>query len=177
MGGGKPLRLLCGRPLIEHALALARQWSDDVAVAVKREGELPGLCVPTLADREGEGPIAGIASALRFAVAREAEAVLTIPCDEPFLPADLPGRLEQALTGQAAIPSSAGRLHPATALWSSAALSSLPAYLATGRRSLLGFAEAIGYATAEWPAEPRDPFFNINGEADLLAAEAMIRNR
>lgn len=177
IGGGKPLRLLGDRPLIDHALGLALQWSDDVAVAVRDKAQLGSVDVPFLPDSEGDGPIAGIASALRFAHEGGMDAVLTIPCDEPFLPPDLPWRLEEALTQPVAIPFSDGRLHPASALWSSSALSALPAYLATGRRSLLGFAEAVGYATVEWPATPHDPFFNINSAADLAAAEALLRNR
>ena len=64
---------------------------------------------------------------------------------------------------------SGGRLHPVCALWKAEAAAGLPAYLATGRRSLRGFAEAVGYEAVEWPSEPFDPFFNINDEADLAA--------
>ena len=40
-----------------------------------------------------------------------------------------------------------------------------------------GFAEAVGHEAVEWPAEPFDPFFNINDEADLAQAEALLRSR
>ena len=50
-------------------------------------------------------------------------------------------------------------------------LGTLPAYLATGRRSLRGFAEAIGVARVDWPIIPSDPFFNINSPDDLAVAE------
>jgi hypothetical protein len=29
----------------------------------------------------------------------------------------------------------------------------------------------------EWPSDPFDPFFNINDEADLARAEALLRSR
>ena len=103
------------------------------------------------------------------------EAVLTIPADMPFLPAHLGKRLSAEI-GQygAAITSSCGHLHPIGGLWRVSALDKLDGYLATGRRSLKGFAEAIGFRAVDWPIEPRDPFFNINSAEDLAIAERML---
>src|SRR6201999_4465589 len=116
--------LLTGRPLIDHALALARGWSKDVAVAV-RTTPFPAD-VPLLPDRWGEGPISGLASALDFAADRSLDAVLTMSCDSPFLPADLPARLGASLgDAMAALPVSADRLHPTCALWRSEAAAAL----------------------------------------------------
>lgn len=163
IGGGKPLRLLGGRSLIDRALARARTWSDTVLVAARAGGDLAD-------DPAVEGPLGGVAAAL--ALGGE---VLTIPCDMPFLPDDLPARLA---SGKAAtLAASGGHLHPVCARWTAAAAAGLPAYLATGRRSLRGFAEAVGYEAVEWPAAPCDPFFNINDEDDLARAEALLRSR
>lgn len=177
MGGGKPFRLLGDRPLIDRALEMARGWSDDVAISARNQDL--DRAAEVLPDLEGQGPIAGLASALRFARARDLGVVLTIPCDTPFLPADLPHRLTSLLGGEshAAIPESGGRLHPTAGLWATDAADALPAYLATGRGSLMGLAETIGYATAEWPIEPFDPFFNVNTPEDLAQAEALLKNR
>lgn len=177
MGGGKPFRLLCGQPLLNHALDLARRWSDDVAISA-RDQEIEGG-TPVLRDAEGAGPIAGIAGALRFARDRGLDAVLTIPCDVPLLPDDLPAKLTAALTGpvKAAIPESGKIYHPASALWAAEALDALPAYLATGRRSLMGFAERIGFTTVQWPVEPFDQFFNVNTPKDLAEAETLLKSR
>lgn len=177
IGGGKPFRLLAGRPLLDHAVEAARRWSADIAISARDQAIEGDIAV--LRDAEGQGPIAGIASALRFARARNLDAVLTIPCDTPLLPDDLPGRLETALSGSiaAAIPESAGIRHPASALWAVEAIEGLPAYLATGRGSLMGFADRIGFATVEWPAEPFDPFLNVNTPEDLAEAEALLKSR
>lgn len=158
IGGGKPGRLLGGETLLDRALGLARSWSDDVSVA-SGESDAPGIA----------GPLGGVAAALAQGD------VLTIPCDMPFLPADLPERLR----GEAAviIAASGGRLHPVCALWRASAIGGLAGYVATGRRSLRGFAEAVGYEAVAWEAEPVDPFFNINDEADLARAEALLRSR
>jgi molybdenum cofactor guanylyltransferase len=163
IGGGKPGRLLGGQSLIERLLARARAWSDTVMVAAREGGDLRD-------DPEVEGPLGGVAAALALG-----GDVLTIPCDMPFLPDDLPARL---VSGKAAtLAASGGHLHPVCALWTAEAATGLPAFLATGRRSLRGFAEAVGYEAVEWPVAPHDPFFNINDEADLAEAEALLRSR
>jgi molybdopterin-guanine dinucleotide biosynthesis protein A len=163
IGGGKPQRLLGGEALIDRARRRARSWSDEVLVAARAGGDIKD-------DPAVEGPLGGVAAAL--ALGGE---VLTIPCDMPFLPDDLPARLvsDKAVT----MASSGGRLHPVCALWKAGALAALPAWLATGRRSLTGFAEAAGYEAVDWPVDPFDPFFNINDEADLARAEEMLRSR
>ena len=163
IGGGKPQRLLGGETLLDRALRRARSWSDEVLVAAREGGDIAD-------DPAIEGPLGGVAAALALG-----GDVLTIPCDMPFLPDDLPARL----TGEGAVilAASGGRLHPVCALWKDAARAALPAWLKTGRRSLTGFAEAAGYQAVEWPTEPFDPFFNINDEADLARAEALLRSR
>lgn len=177
IGGDKPERLLRGMRLLDHALGLARQWSPLIAIAVSNTPPARLGGVPVLHDREGSGPIAGIAAALAFARAEDVDRVLTIPCDTPFLPLDLPDRLEGALTvsAGAAIAASSGRTHPSCSLWrASAAAAALSDYLKSGRGSLHGFAEAVGGVAVEWASEPLDPFFNINSMADLAEAEALI---
>jgi molybdopterin-guanine dinucleotide biosynthesis protein A len=160
IGGGKPARLLGGQSLLDRALARARSWSDAVRVA---GGDLRD-------DPDVEGPLGGVAAALALG-----GDVLTIPCDMPFLPDDLPARL---VSGKAVtMAASGGHLHPVCAFWKAEAAAGLPAYLATGRRSLRGFAEAVGYDVAQWAVAPFDPFFNINDEADLARAEALLRSR
>lgn len=172
IGGGKPLRLLGGRSLLNRAIEQARVWSDEVAVAVRHGGQLPVDGVRLFNDPpELDGPLAGLASALRIG----RETVLTIPCDMPFLPADLPDRLGSVLTGHgAALAASGGQVHPVCGLWRLEALEQVYGYASSGRRSLIGFAEQVGFAAAEWPKEPVDPFFNINSPDDLETAERLL---
>ncbi len=173
IGGGKPQRLLAGTSLLDRAISLARRWSDRVAIAATES-----LCagVPCLTDDPSiEGPLGGLAAGLRHARALGADEMIVLPCDMPFLPADLPDRLRAAIgNAAAAIPASEGEIHPVCALWRVRALAGLDPYLATGRRSLRGFAEAVGYAAVDWPCEPIDPFFNINNKADLATADALL---
>jgi molybdopterin-guanine dinucleotide biosynthesis protein A len=169
IGGDKPLRLLAGRTLLERAIDRARGWSDEVAVAVRSAAQVGEPGVPILIDPPGlEGPIGGLASALRLG----RERVLTIPCDMPFLPDDLLVRLAAALPNhQAALAASGGHVHPVCGLWRTDALARVRGYAASGRRSLIGFAERIGYAGVEWPD---GPFFNVNDPDELALAEARL---
>ena len=160
IGGGKPLRTLGGVTLLDRALAIARAWSDEVLVA-DGSTDMPGI----------EGPLGAIAGALVLG-----GDFLTIPCDMPFLPGDLPERLADTQEA-AAVAESGGRLHPVCALWRARGAQGLDAYLASGRRSLHGFAETVGYAAVAWPVDPVDPFFNVNDEKDLARAEEMLKSR
>lgn len=173
IGGDKPLRVLAGRTLLERAIERARSWSSDVAVAVRRTDQVGAQTVPLFGDPPGlQGPIAGLASALRLGKDR----VLTIPCDAPFLPDDLLQQLGQALPGHGvALAASGGHVHPVCGLWRLDALAQVRGYAATGGRSLIGFAERIGFVAVEWPNKPVDAFFNINSAEDLAAAERQLQ--
>lgn len=178
VGGGKPLRLLGGKRLIDRAEELAGRWSEIVAVAVRDPAQVGRTRFACIFDEPGiEGPLAGLAAALRFASDSGCEAALTIPADMPFLPADLLQRLSQAIgRAGAAIAGSGGKLHPVCGLWKVSARDALPDYLASGRSSLRGFAEAIGSRQVEWPDEPEDPFLNINSAEDLARAERLLKS-
>ena len=175
VGGGKPLRILGNERLIDRAVRLARGWSDTIVIAVREVRQVAPGPAQCIADAEGiEGPLGGLAAALQFAADEGADAILTIPADMPFLPGDLAPRLKATLGDRmVAVAASLGTVHPVCALWRPRALAELPAYLATGKRSLRGFAERLGCAVVEWAADG-DPFFNINSGEDLLAAETRL---
>lgn len=177
IGGGKPQRELGGRSLIDRALEFAHSLAPLVAIAVREPDQLADCGVARVLDLAGiEGPLAGVGAALGFAAGNDMDALLTLPCDAPFLPGDLLARLFPALAGgiAASVPQSGGVLHPACALWRIEALNRLPAYLEARGSSLRGFAEHVGCTTVDWPVEPVDPFFNINSEEDLARAENLL---
>lgn len=175
IGGAKPLQMLSGERLIDRALRMARGWSDAVAIAVRDADQAGGVNSPLLVDEDGvEGPLAGLIAAIRFARDIRRPFVLTIAADMPFLPGDLLQRLRITIGESAcAIAQSGGHLHPVCGLWRVSALDSVEPYLDTGKRSLKGFAEAIGFVAVEWTSEPSDAFFNINDLADLEIAERL----
>lgn len=174
MGGAKPLRRLGDTTLVGRAVALGRTYSPVVAVAVRDADQVAGAvdaCL-LLDDPAIEGPLAGLASALGFARQRKVACVLTLPCDSPCLPDDLAARLLAALDGSdVAVAQSNGRLHPVCALWRTSALDALAAYLASGRRSLKGFAATVGMTVVDWPGADIDVFANANTPEDLVALQ------
>jgi molybdopterin-guanine dinucleotide biosynthesis protein A len=176
IGGGKPWRLLGGERLIDRALLQARRWSDLVVVSVRDPAQVQPIDAPLVADEPGvSGPLAGLVSGLRFAASKDRALLLTTATDTPLLPADLLDRLLAGMgTSQCVLAYSGGQLHPVCGLWRISALRELEDYLATGRRSVRGFAELHGCKAVEWPIERVDPFFNVNNIDDLLAAEGML---
>ena len=176
IGGDKPMRLLGGTTLLDRAIDYASGLSDKVAVAV-RDQQVGDVRVAVIRDDPTiEGPLAGLVAALGFGRDVDADAVLTLPADMPFLPPDLADRLaEELANNRAAIAKSFGHLHPVCGLWLTATLDYVPEYLASGRRSLRGLADTVGYVAVDWPADPEDPFFNINTSADLAEAERRIQ--
>lgn len=175
MGGAKPLAMLDGERLIERALRRARRWSDRVALSVRSADQLAGVDAPLLPDEPGlRGPLAGLIAALRFAERSGCDFVQTIPTDMPFVPNDLPERLLAAIgEHQCAVPASNAQPHQDCALWRISAVKQSKSYIATGRRSLIGFAEFVGFTCVEWPAASLDAFFNVNTTEDLARAERL----
>lgn len=178
IGGGKPLRLLDGRSLLDHALSAAQAWSDRIAAGVRDPAQAGRADVTLIADvPDIPGPLAGLAAALDWAAAQGAGRVLVAPCDMPFLPADLARRLADGLTPQAGavIAASGGRLHPVCGLWRTSVRPLLDDQARAGRLSLTALAGRAGAVIVDWPAAPDDPFANVNTPADLARAEARLR--
>ena len=173
MGGEKALRPFRGAPLVAQALAQARRWSTEVVVSVRDPAQVAAAVdAPLVLDRAGvEGPLAGLAAALGHARAAGAELLMAIPCDMPNLPADLPDRLAAAMGPHdgVALPMVEGSLQPACGLWRTRAAEALDAYLATGRSSIWGFAQACGLATVEFVDAAA--FANANTPEDLARLE------
>jgi molybdopterin-guanine dinucleotide biosynthesis protein A len=70
---------------------------------------------------------------------------------------------------------SGGRSHPVAALWRAELGRGLRHALEIeGVRKVEAFAARQRVAVVEWPAEPIDPFFNINTPQDLADAEAAL---
>lgn len=173
IGGDKPQRLLAGRPLLDHALAIAAAQSDCIAIAVRDAGQIgPTFCPILLDNAPNLGPIGALASAFAFAAAHGRGTVMLIGCDQPFLPRDLAARLAGMLEGHGAVmPVANGKVQPLAALWRVDG-DALARYIADGGRSLWRFAEAQGARLYDWPGKPdSDPFVNINSLETLVAAE------
>lgn len=175
---GKPFRPLGGVTLIERVIALASPQVGRLAISVRGDdAAYRHFGVELIADEglESQGPMAGIAAGLRRAEALGAELVAFFPCDAPFAPADLVGRLRAAIApGGLAIPTHAGRPQQAFGLWSARLAEEVTALLKAGERRLHATVETLGATLVPFDDFADDPFFNINSEADLRAAELRL---
>ncbi len=183
IGGHKAEKLLAGRRLIDITLNTARQWDLPIAIQLAYEDQVSLLGVPQiLDDPDIDGPLAGLIAGLKWAKSQKFDAILTLPCDCPFLPSDLYKKLLNAVSDRhhVAIAVSAGRLHPVCALWQTHHLSTLEANAKAGKLSMTRSAIECGYIEVEWEASSAqqciDPFFNINTPDDLAEAESYLSN-
>lgn len=183
MGGGdKPLRLLGGRPMLDHALdRLAPQVAAVIVNANGDPARFAAHRLPVVADGlpDHPGPLAGILAALDWAAAHRPDLawVASVPGDSPFIPPDLVARLHAARDA-AGVPlacaRSGGQAHPPVGLWPVVLRDALRTALTGGERKIDRWTARHGCAHADWPDAPVDPFFNANAPEDLAAAERLL---
>jgi molybdopterin-guanine dinucleotide biosynthesis protein A len=183
MGGGdKTLLRLGGRTLLERvADRLGPQCGAGLALSANgdpaRFGAFPGPILPDPLPGQ-RGPLAGILAGLDCAAAQGIARVVSVSGDAPFLPDDLVARLRAAGPEYGiALAASGDRQHYTIALWPAALRGTLRDYLERGGRRVGAFIARHDAAVASWPAEPVDPFHNINTPEELAAAETWVSGR
>jgi molybdopterin-guanine dinucleotide biosynthesis protein A len=180
MGHDKRLAKLGGRSLIEHAIMRLEPQVNRVMINANDDpSHYSATGLPVHADPISDfaGPLAGILAALIWASEINARALVTVPSDAPFFPADLVARLNSAQDRAIVSASSGGRLHPVFSLWRDPATFTEPLRAALedeGLRKVESFVTRFPHAAIEFPIAGNDPFFNINTPADLAEAERIM---
>lgn len=184
MGGGdKCLRPLAGRPLLAHVVdRIAPQVGPLVLNANGDPARFAGFGLPVAADPlpGRAGPLAGVLTGMAWASAEapDADWILTVATDAPFLPTDLAGRLHAAVRrdgADMACAASGGRHHPVIGLWPVALRKALEAALRDeGIAKVDRWTARYRLAVAEFDVDPPDPFFNANRPEDLETAETLL---
>lgn len=186
MGGGdKGLLPLGGRSLLAHVID--RLEPQVAGLAINANGDPARFArfgLPVLPDSvEGfVGPLAGVLAGLDWAASKGADAIVTAAADTPFFPPDLVPQLllaaEQAGTSiaLAATPDPKRGLsrHPTFGLWPVALRDDLRRALEGGLRKVVLWTDAHGAATATFPVDGFDPFFNVNTPDDLVRANTLL---
>lgn len=185
MGGGdKGLRLLAGRPILDHVLDRARPQVGPLVLNANGEaGRFAAYGLPVVPDGvEGfAGPLAGVLAGLDWAAEKAPDCthVASFACDAPFLPRDLVDRLAASLkadTADLACAESAGRAHPVFGLWPLALREDLRrAMVEEGIRKVDVWTARHRLVHVAFPDHPIDPFFNANRPEDLEAAERHLQ--
>lgn len=169
--GLKPLR---GRPMIAWVIERFAPQVDELLVNANQNlDRYAQLGYRVISDTLAgfAGPLAGLQSAL--AAARYG-LVATAPCDSPYLPRDLVGRLLSALQDDKvdlAVAKTGTQPHPVFCLCRKRVSPSLSAFLAAGGRKIDAWYARLEVAEVAFDDNPT-AFSNINTEADLAALES-----
>jgi molybdenum cofactor guanylyltransferase len=177
MGGvDKGLVELAGRPLLSWILEGLEPQVDRILINANRnQDRYAQFGHPVVEDAYGhfEGPLAGFAASMRYAGNGR---ILTLPCDSPSPPADLAGRLADALksrNAELAVAHDGGRLQPVYALIPVKLLESLQEFLEAGDRKIDRWYAHHRMATADFSYCP-DAFLNLNRPEDMERIQAIV---
>jgi molybdopterin-guanine dinucleotide biosynthesis protein A len=183
MGGGDKARIrVGGHTILERVLACLSAQCDRVIINANGDpARFADTHLPVVTDSVPDfaGPLAGILAGLDWTAANapQTEWIASAPGDCPFLPKNLLAKLHEARLA-AGTPLACARSgewrHPVVALWSVALREDL-------RRALVDenlhkieiWTTRHGIAIADWPAEPIDPFFNVNTPEEAARADAL----
>jgi molybdopterin-guanine dinucleotide biosynthesis protein A len=168
-GADKAFVQLRGKPLIAHLLARLTPQVEKIAISANgdatRFDAYPLLVLPD-GPLAGLGPLAGVATGLEWAAQQNADSLVTVPVDTPFIPLDLVARLAPA----PAVAIYQGRQHHLVAHWPVSALPRLRQFLLTGAPyKVRDFLSLCGARQIAFEAAT-DPFLNINTPEDLARA-------
>ena len=174
MGGvDKGLQPFRGRPMVAHVIDRLAPQVAELLINANRNADAYGTFgYRVIADEiEGfAGPLAGFERGLAHA---SKELVVTVPCDSPFLPADLVTRLHgalQAAGAQLAVAKTGEQAHPVFSLMRRDVHESLRAFLASGQRKIDKWYAALAVVEVAFDDEA-EAFLNINTREELAGLE------
>lgn len=175
MGGvDKGLQPFRGKPMVAHVIERLAPQVDELLINANRNAEAyAGFGHRVIADEiEGfAGPLAGFERGLAHAAC---PLVVTVPCDSPFLPADLVARLREALDAhgaQLAVARTGEQPHPVFSLMRRGVHASLRDFLASGQRKIDRWYAALRVVEVAFDDEA-EAFLNINTRDELASLEA-----
>ncbi len=183
MGGGdKGLLELGGETLLQRVID--RLAPQVVELALNANGDAARFApygLPVLPDTIAgfAGPLAGVLAGLDWAAARGHSHIVTAAADTPFFPCDLVPQLllnasQPIVLAATPDPERGLARHPTFGLWPVDLRDDLRSALSDGVRKVVQWTDRHGTAMAAFPAEPFDPFFNVNSPEDMAAAEALL---
>lgn len=175
-GDDKGLTLLNEKPLIEHCISRLPTHCDNLIISANRNHARYSTYAKTVvSDKYGlfEGPLAGIVSALSNT---KHDHLLVVPCDMPFLPIDLYDRLANKIAKkQLCAVIHANQIEPLLLLVKKAHIASITQYLASGRRSVIGWLKESDCNYVKYDHN-KISFLNINTQHDIALAQELINN-
>jgi molybdenum cofactor guanylyltransferase len=165
----KGLVLLHGRSMVRHVLDRFAPQVDDVLINANQHlDQYAALGFRVIPDsiEDFAGPLAGLHVGLTHATQ---PLVATVPCDSPFLPADLVARLLGALQNmdaELAVARTFDQPHPVFALVRRSVLPHLTRFLEGGGRKIDAWYATLKTVEVAFD-DKADAFRNINTLAEL----------
>lgn len=184
MGGGdKTLKLLAGKPMID--LVIDRLAPQVSRIAINANGDPDRFAprdYPVIADVVGDhsGPLAGILTAMRWAIENEPAAthVVSAASDSPLFPDDLVARFLDRANDERTIvmARSQGNHHPVFALWPVALADTLEAWLeSTDTLKVMAFVRDHDLVFCDFDdIGGVDPFLNVNTPEELAELQEIL---
>jgi molybdopterin-guanine dinucleotide biosynthesis protein A len=174
MGGmDKGLLPFRGRSLVEWVLDVIEPQVAEVLISANQNlDRYLALGHPVLTDRVTgfAGPLAGLHAGLCLA---RSDLVIMVPCDSPFLPADLVQRMTRALLNSeadVAVARTGDQRHPVFCLCRASVLSNLTAFLEAGGRKVDAWYAALNVCEVAFD-DHAGGLLNINTLEQLQALE------
>lgn len=169
MGGSdKGLQALHGKPLLAHVIERFAPQVDPLLINANHNlVAYAAFGYPLVVDELAgyAGPLAGLHAGL---LQCQTPLLATVPCDTPFLPRDLVGRLHAALVetqADLAVATTAGWTQHTCMLCRREVLPSLTAFLAAGERKIGRWYETLDIIKV--PFDDEAAFANINTLEEL----------
>ena len=168
MGGvDKGLQPLRGKPMAAWSIARLKPQVDEIVINANQNLEIyAAFGYRVVPDEIGgfAGPLAGLhagLSAVTYPLA------VTVPCDSPFLPADLVSRLRDHLgDNDLAVAKTGGQAHPVFILVRVSVRKSLESFLQGGGRKIDAWYASLKVVEVPFDDEA-DAFRNINTLEEL----------
>ncbi len=180
MGGkDKGLIDLHGKPLLDYIIAGLRPQAGRILVNANRNlDRYRAFGCPVAEDMMGDylGPLVGMATGMQ---ASDTPYILTVPCDSPFVPAQLTDKLYRAMAdadAEISVAHDGVRLQPVFALLRCELLPSLLAYLKGGGRKIDTWYTQHRLALSDFSTLPHT-FLNLNTPEDRLILEKILDER
>lgn len=184
LAGGKARRLegqdkgliqLGKQPLIEHVINRLRPQLDEILINANRNPDsYQQFGYPVVADTlpDFAGPLAGLLTGLQNV---KNDWLVSVPCDNPWLPANLVAKLVQAATQQQcllAVACCKGQLQSVYCLLHRSLQTSLAEYLAGGQHKVQEWVQQQQHCVVDFP--DAHEFENINTPQQLAEAEKRL---
>ena len=175
-GVDKGLLALNGRPLIEYVLERTSCMTDRPIISANRNrASYLRYSRRAIGDSISgfQGPLAGIYSALKY---MKHDYLFVMPCDTPFLPADLFQRLRKSMEKNnrpISVVKHGSQIEPLLMLIKKTHITGIANHLDSGQHSVIGWIEGYQCSYAEF-SPGSSCFLNINSRDDLAMAEKLI---